>query len=204
MADFIDSIKQSLLKLGSVASNRNAVDWFRNKASELSGNIRLSSAEANRQSVLDFAKNRQQKQIKPGDMFMFVYDAKHKATLKYYDTFPLVFPISFGTDHFIGLNLHYLHPDDRARLFDALLSLANNTKFDSTTKLKLSWQMVSGFPGAEATVHKYLYSQVRSKFIKVDPKDWKWVVFMPFDNFVTKSAANKYSRTKVWKDSRKK
>jgi len=202
LPDFIKTIKDSLMKLGNGA-NQKATDWFRSKAQEAMGNFRWANADENMKTVLDYAKIREQKKVQPGDMFMFVYDAKWKDTLPYWDAFPLIFPIEFGDDYFIGLNLHYLHPSERTVLFNALMELKNNNKFDATTKLKLSWQVVKNMSVyVEPTVHKYLYSQVRSKFIKIDPSDWKWVVFLPFDNF--KSKTQKVSRTKVWKDSRRK
>ena len=45
---------------------------------------------------------------KYGMMNLFGYDAKHKATLPYYDKFPLIFPIEPAKGGFIGINFHYL------------------------------------------------------------------------------------------------
>ena len=47
-----------------------------------------------------------------------MYNPKHKATLPYYDLFPLVLPIQKLSDGFIGINFHYLYPKDRAILLD--------------------------------------------------------------------------------------
>ena len=41
-----------------------------------------------------------------GKLNMFFYDPKHKKTLPYYDTFPLVLPLETYNDGFLGLNLH--------------------------------------------------------------------------------------------------
>ena len=45
-----------------------------------------------------------------GKMYMFFYDAKYKDTLPFFDIFPLVFPIEFYSEGFLGINLHYLPP----------------------------------------------------------------------------------------------
>jgi len=203
MADFMQTVKDAILKMPSVMRNKAAGDWFKGKVSDAVSGIRIAKPEQNFSTAQNFAKTAEQKTIRAGDMFMFVYDAKHKATLPYYDTFPLIFPISVGKNSFIGLNLHYLNPSDRAQLFDKLLELRNNDKFDKTTKLKLSWQLVKNVSVlVEPTVHEYLFSQVRSKFIKVSPADWKWVVFLPFDNFVKGANKEKASRGQVWRDSK--
>ncbi len=59
--------------------------------------------------------------IIPGNLYMYMYDPKLKATLPYYDRFPLVFPFSKTPDGFIGLNLHYLPYQLRVMLLDHLL-----------------------------------------------------------------------------------
>ena len=43
-----------------------------------------------------------------GSMYMYFYDPKHKATLPYYDRFPLTIVVGEAPGGFYGLNLHYL------------------------------------------------------------------------------------------------
>ena len=81
--------------------------------------------------------------IIPGNMYLFAYDAKNKDTLPYWDKFPLVFPFKAVKGGFYGLNLHYLPYRLRAILMDRLLQFKNNSKFDETTKLKYSWDLIS-------------------------------------------------------------
>ena len=50
----------------------------------------------------EHARNRPN--LVPGKMYVFFYDPKTKATLPYYDRFPLVFPFSRTEDGFIGLD----------------------------------------------------------------------------------------------------
>ena len=56
-----------------------------------------------------------------GRMNMFFYDTKYKKTLPYYDTFPLVLPLEFYSDGFLGINFHYLPIPLRIKLLDGLV-----------------------------------------------------------------------------------
>jgi hypothetical protein len=75
-----------------------------------------------------------------GRMYMFVYDAKHKETLPYFDMYPLVIPIEFYGDGFLGINFHYLPPLARARLLNDLSRITNNDKYDDSTKMLVSYE----------------------------------------------------------------
>lgn len=138
--------------------------------------------------------------IVPGNLYMFLYDAANKDTLEYWDRFPLVFPFRAVPGGFYGLNLHYLPYKLRAQLMDRLLVFKNNNKFDETTKLRYSWDLISGvskFRAAQPCVKHYLKSQVRSPFVKVNAQDWATALMLPVEKFVGAS------KTAVWADSRR-
>lgn len=122
-----------------------------------------------------------------GKMFMFIYDAKHKATMPFFDKFPLVFPIQFYTDGFLGINLHYLPPMARAGLMDALYDIANNNKYNSTMKLNISYDVLKNaaghFAGFEQCVKRYLYAHVKSPFHYVNPADWDKALMLPMQKW---------------------
>jgi hypothetical protein len=133
-----------------------------------------------------------------GSMILFRYDPKHKLTLPYYDTYPLVFPINFESDSFLGLNMHYLPPIERAKLFNALLSLINNPKIDEKSRLNISYQILKGasrFRGYKPCLKRYLFGHLRSTVMRINPIQWHKVLFLPIANFV------KASQQKVWQDS---
>ena len=50
-----------------------------------------------------------------GVMNLFAYDPKHKATLPYYDRFPLIMPLQAAKGGFYGLNFHYLPMAQRVK-----------------------------------------------------------------------------------------
>jgi len=118
-----------------------------------------------------------------GEMYLFHYDAKHKATLPMWDAHPLVFPIEFYSDGFLGLNLHYLPPAARAKLLDNLTKLVGNTKYNDNKKLTISYQVLKAhsrqFSGYGDCVKRYLYGHIRSPFHKVDSTDWAKTIMLP-------------------------
>jgi len=131
-----------------------------------------------------------------GQMYMFVYDPKYKAKLPFYDQYPLVFPLSFDKGGFLAINLHYLPPQARASLMNALMKFANNDKYNETTKLNISYNILKEYSsrlgGVENCVKRYLFGHVRSAFHQVDPSDWAKVVVLPLQRWVV-NPNRKYS-----------
>ena len=169
---------------------KEAREWFRSKAQQYNGN-RISQDKLFEKSIVTSS-------IMPGRMYMYVYDAKTKDKLPYWDAFPVIFPVSTFAGGFTGLNLHYLPPLMRARLMDALYTIANNNRFDDTTKLKISYQALQSAGSMKLFApcyKKYLYSQVKSRFIYVEPKEWDIAMFLPLQRFQGATAEE------VWADS---
>jgi hypothetical protein len=102
---------------------------------------------------------------------------------------------------FYGLNLHYLPLKQRAIFLDNLSAIANNKRYDETTRLKLSYALLKGaskFKYFAPCFKHYLTSQVDSKIMKVEASEWDIAIFLPTENFA------KAKKSKVWKDSRSK
>ena len=122
--------------------------------------------------------------IIPGNMYMFFYDPKGKKTLPYYDRFPMIFPIDKTPDGFIGINLHYLPYVLRAKLMDALYDTVTNAKYDTSTKLGITYKILKGaskFRLFKPTIKRYLNSNVRSRFLYIEPKEWDIALFLPVE-----------------------
>lgn len=137
--------------------------------------------------------------MRPGEMYLFQYDAKHKETLPHWDMYPLVFPFRILKDGFIGLNLHYLPIHLRAQLLDNLMQFKSNNRFDETTRLRANWQLLSSISRhklIEPCVHRYLWEHTRSRFKKIDSPDWGTALLLPVEKFVGASKAQ------VWKNTR--
>jgi len=136
--------------------------------------------------------------VHAGDMVMFIYDPKTKEKLPYYDTFPLVFPISLKEDGFLGINLHYLPPYHRALLMDELYTTLNNQAMDATTRLRINYEILKGaaqFKAFKPCIKRYLTSHIRSVKINVHPSQWDMVLTLPLARFV------KADQLRVWNDS---
>lgn len=132
-----------------------------------------------------------------GRMSMFFYDPKTKAKLPYYDTFPLVLPVDTFRGGFVGLNFHYLPYGLRFKLLEQLQSYASNGKFDSSTKLQVGYSNLKGEGIIKPAIKKYLWSQVRSNFLRVNVDEMAIAIYLPVAQFKGASLG------KVFADSRK-
>lgn len=191
----IDNHLQNAYRKGYTdTKKKEAIDWFR-------VNVRKTSINPNRimreerDNLVNSWTN-----VGIGKLYLAYYDPKHKKTLPYYDTFPLILPIDRYNDGFLGLNLHYLPPILRAKLLDALYDTLNNDKMDKNTKLKVSYGILksaSKFRDFKPCIKRYLGSHFRSRFIRIPPEEWTPAVFLPIEQFEKSSKAN------VWADSRR-
>jgi len=132
-------------------------------------------------------------------MFMYFYDPKHKKTLPFYDRFPLILMVDKAPGGFYGLNLHYLDPILRAAFFDRLLEFTNNKKYDKTTRLRLSYDMLkaaSKLKEFEPCFKHYLTSNIKSQITEVPASEWEVAIFLPTEQFTKSSKAG------VWKNSK--
>lgn len=197
MAKLFDNILAQGIRAGQVpARTANAREWYRERAA----GVRKSTVQSQRLVNELRRDDRARARVRYGSMYMFMYDAKHKDTLPYYDAFPLVFPINKAEGGFLGLNMHYLPPTLRARLMDALYDTATNDKFDETTRLRINYQLLNSiakFRWFAPTVKHYLGRQMRSQLMYVNPSEWDIALFLPTQQFVGARPA------KVYADSRR-
>jgi hypothetical protein len=181
------------LKKGQIpARSREARMWFRNKAARI---------KAEPGSLMEQDSRKLVGYPKIGRMYLFQYDPKHKATLPYYDTFPLIFPIEPAKGGFLGINLHYLPPVIRAKLMDALydLTVMPGKPYDEKTYLGLSYQLLkkaAKYKAFAPCIKHYLAPHVRSRFMLVDAVEWDIAMMLPLARF------KKASQETVWRDSR--
>lgn len=194
-------IFQKIAKLGKVdgidqsTRYRDARTWFRETARSIVSVNRNKYMETAKDD--DLATSIDKDSI--GNMYSFFYDPKNKKTLPFYDMFPLIFVIGPKPGGFLGINLHYLPPVLRAKLMNELYNITNNKKFDKTTKLNVSYELLNKaarFRYFAPCVKHYLLSHVRSKFLKIDPRFWDAAVMLPTEKFV------KADNDTVWNNSR--
>ena len=194
MAILFDEILTKGVRAGQIpARTAKAREWYRNSAKDYKrvSEGKLMKGDADRLTARPLV----------GQMYMYYYDAKGKATLPYYDRFPLVFPFKKVKGGFYGLNMHYLPLPLRAKLMDALYDTASNTRFDESTRLKMSYKMLESaakFKEFQPCIKRYLTTQVKSRFMYIYPSEWDVALFLPLERF------QGASKTQVWADSKRK
>jgi hypothetical protein len=169
-----------------------ARNWYRNQAGQITGATPAGIFEEKNASL--------QSSIIPGQMYMFVYDAKTKDKLPYWDRFPLIFPFDYADGGFYGINLHYLNPKLRAVVMDSLYTIVSDNRFDDKTKIKLSYQTLKQFSNhnlIKPCIKRYLNSHVKSRFIFINPIQWDIALWLPTEQFAGAS------KQKVWADSQR-
>ena len=117
---------------------------------------------------------------KYGIMNLFGYDPKHKATLPYYDVFPLIFPLEPAKGGFIGLNFHYLRPGARAAFLRSLANTTTDNKFDKKTRYRINWRNNEFM---RKTAKHYLFNQVRTSFLNITAEEMAIAIFLPVARF---------------------
>ena len=117
---------------------------------------------------------------KYGIMNLFGYDPKHKATLPYYDVFPLIFPLEPAKGGFIGLNFHYLKPGARVAFLRSLANTTTNKKFDKSTRYNINWRNNSYM---KKTAKHYLFNHVRTSFLNITAEEMAIAIFLPVARF---------------------
>ena len=193
MAVIFDEILSKGIRAGKVpAREQQSRTWYRDTANKFK--------TVNERNLMKGDTDRLRSQPKIGHMYMFYYDAKHKETLPYFDRFPMIFPYKKVKGGFMGINLHYLPHILRAKLMDSLYDISSNDLYDETTKLRMSYNILSSaskYKWFKPCIKHYLTTQVRSRFLYVYPAEWDIALFLPLERF---SGANK---SKVWSDSKK-
>jgi hypothetical protein len=193
MAIVFDTIITQGVRAGQIPARTDAArDWFRETAGKIN--------RINERDLMRGDTSRLTTQPLLGSMYMFYYDPKHKEELPYYDRFPLVFPYKKVKGGFMGLNLHYLPLQLRARLMDGLYDYANNTRYDETTRLKLNYELLtqaSKLKFFAPCIKHYLNAHVQTKFMYVYPSEWDIALFLPTERFV------KSKKNQVWMDTKR-
>ena len=190
MAYLIQRIKEELEKTGFKSRTNDARDWLKSKVESLS---------PNRAALMQDGNSKDKSMI--GRMYFYFYDPKTKDMLPYYDRFPLVIPIERYSDGFLGLNLHYISPRQRFFLLDKLSVFLSNHRYDENTRFMLSYDLLKNATNAfEGTpcIKKYLYKQVKSRFLEISADEWDIAALIPYEYF------NGATKNRVWADSRKK
>ena len=117
---------------------------------------------------------------KYGVMNLFGYDPKLKATLPYYDRFPLIFPLEPAKGGFYGINFHYLQPGARVNFLRQLSRFTTDKNYDKKTRYNIGELSGRYF---KKTIKRYLFSQVRTSFLNIPADEMAIAIFLPVARF---------------------
>lgn len=191
MSNLFNKLELQAFKSGITPRTKESRDWFRRKA--------LALRNVSRSALMKEEPVTLSNQSVVGSMYMFFYDPKHKKTLPYYDSFPLVIVIDKAEGGFLGLNLHYLPPILRAKFLDALLDITSNDKYDESTKFALSYSLLkksSKYKYFKPCIKHYLASNVKSRFAKVHAPEWEIAAFLPTADWQKAGKSTVYSNSR--------
>jgi len=177
--NLLDKLKKAITTRAFLGKTKDAANWLIDKAKEA-----VFGPTQQKRILRDTDRKRQSVDI--GSMYFFVYDAKWKDKLPYFDKFPLVIPMEFYGNGFLGLNLHYLIPPQRAVLLNRLSELLTNKHYDHNTRIRISYGVLksaSKFEIAKPAIKRYLYSHIRSRFIFVPADEWDIAIYLPAENW---------------------
>lgn len=189
---------QKIAKMGNASGisdndRAKARDWYNENAARVTKtrNSEFFMDRKNLKKGID--------QYSIGRMYMFMYDAKTKDQLPYWDAFPLVFPIEMYNDGFLGINLHYLPPLVRAAVMAELyIETVNNNNFDDSSRLKINYEKLMRLSRSKfikPCVKRYLTSHIKSQFYYVEPKYWDIALVLPTERFQKQSKATVYKES---------
>ena len=157
-------------KILDTTTGRKSYDWYKRKVQAMttpSAKTLISQGKATLRP-------------KYGVMNLFGYDPKHKATLPYYDIFPLIFPLEPAKGGFIGLNFHYLKPGARVAFLRSLADTTTDKRFDKRTRYNISWRNNTFM---KKTAKHYLFNHVRTSFLNIPADEMAIAIFLPVARF---------------------
>ena len=194
MASLLDKV-QDAVRTGTVGAEvKRSAQWFQDKIKGLKGTLRNQFSSTNAPKFYREAETKVTPKVLKlranlGDLYAYYYDPKHRQTLPYYDSFPLVMLIGYEQDTFLGLNFHYINPKLRAILLDRVTAKVG--------KGIINWKKISKIPQVEPCVKRYRYDHIMRKVIPIEQDEQEIAIFLPLERF------RKASKSKVWADSRK-
>lgn len=192
MSKLFQTLEYEAFRNGITPRTKQSREWFMQKVKTLKGIDRNALMKEQPVTLKD--------RHSIGDMIHFFYQPKHRETLPYYDSFPLVIVIGPAEGGFLGLNLHYLPPFLRAKFLDALLDTLSDSRYDEATRFKITYDMLKRTQKMKyfkPCIKHYLYSQLASRLAKIHPPEYEIAVFLPTQDF------QKKSQREVWAESRR-
>lgn len=192
MVEIFKKYNEESFKDGITPRTRQSMEWFQKHVDDITS--------LNREKI--FSQGQRTSNIFIGTMIMFFYDPKWERKLPYWDRFPLVIIIDEAPGGFLGLNLHYLPIDLRARFLQNLLLNTTDNNFDKQTRFELTYDYLKNARRMryfKPCIKRYITKQVQGNFAIIPPEDWEVATFLPTEDFQkqTKKFVHRESRDKA-------
>ena len=192
---FLSKVSDAI-KTGTVGQEvRRSAQWFQDKIKGLKGGVknRFSSTNAAkfyREAETKVNPNLLKRRAELGDLFCYYYNPKYRATLPYYDMFPMIMLIGAEKETFLGINFHYLRPKWRAVLLDRV-----SAKLGSGLP---RWSKLRQIRQIAPTIKRYRFDHIMRRVIPIEENEQEIAIFLPTERF------KKSAKAKVWADSERK
>lgn len=189
MDSTLTQIAQQRTALEQEFLSKQSVAWFQKQIKDLRSPIKLAKE-------ISKERSRQKGPFQIGGLYHFFYDPLTKAELPYYDIFPLVIPLKYDGEGFLGLNLHYLPPKYRAVFMDKLMNFAITDDNDEPRRLRVTYDILvaaKNYREFRPCLKRYLNSQIQSKIMKIQPGEWETALFLPTAIFKGAPASKVYA-----------
>ena len=164
---------------GVPASQKKSLEWFRKR-------IRKDRIRDMDRVTEGFKRAR----IREGEMVTYRYDPLLKEKLKYYDVQPLIVILEIYLDGWLGVNVHYLPPEFRAKLFYELQYKKKN--------MRVIAEQLKKHPISYPAIKRYKAQKVLGEATLIPKEEWDIAIQLPYERFVGASLKQ------VWNKSRSK
>ena len=196
MTSILTTLSDEKIAAQHPTMSRQSLSWLNNKVSQIrnpSSLIRPIVREKER-----YTRATDRNKFLMGGLYFFAYNPKNKENLPYYDLFPLVMPLKRESDGFIGLNMHYLPIRYRINFMKKLFQYAVYNDQDEVKRIRITYNILdssSRFREFRPCIKHYLYKNVRSRFLAVEPNEWDIALYLPIQQFRKETAKT------VWQES---
>lgn len=159
--------------------SQKSMEWMKERTQKIS------------QDIVESKSIKTESRAQWGNIYQFVYRAKHRNKLKYYDAFPMMIVLERYSDGFLGINLHYLPPTLRFVLMDQLWKFVSSPtgELDEDTQFLLRYNMLKSLSGRKLykpCIKRYLNKQIRSPLYKIPADKWNLAMILPSSRFLSK------------------
>lgn len=190
MSNLFQTVEIEAFRAGITPRTKESREWFRKKVQRM---------RVNRRALMREDPIVMKSKYITGSMFMFFYDAKHRDTLPYWDSFPLVIAVGPAKKGFYGINLHYLPIPLRAKFLDGLMDITTDKKYTENTRFDISYDYLNRAAKTRyfrPCFKHYLTTQVEGQLAMVPAPEWEIATFLPMAQW-------QGNKSQVYKDSRR-